>query len=98
MNYRRTSIRSPFVNRRTLGLNQRGVRLDPVTEQQLIQMPHTGDIAYDLVGDPAIAKQSEVKLLTREQMLAPVMTENLNEVGESKELINRTVKSRIVDL
>jgi hypothetical protein len=87
-----------FFRRKVLGITTRGITQDPQTGQSVQFAKHSGDIIYDLVGDDAIAKQSEYRTLSRELILNPVLKENLNEVGENKHIIERTQKSRQVRL
>ena len=87
-----------FFRRIILGLKARGCRQDPVTGQSVQFAKHSGDIAYDLVGDTAIAKKSEFIELTRERILNPNTSKNLNKVGQDKNIIKRTAKKRYVKL
>ena len=87
-----------FFDRRILGIKRRGVRLDPQTRQNVQVMPHSGDIAYDLSGNAAVANKSEYITPSRERTLAPVLGENLNEIGQNQQIIKRTQKGRVIEL
>lgn len=87
-----------FFDRRILGLRHRGCRIDPQTRQSVVFAKHSGDIAYDLIGATSISKKSEYRDLNRERLMAPVLNEDLNEVGQNKRLIKRTQKRRYVNL
>ena len=91
-------MKKEFFDRRIFGISTRGCRLDPQTRQSVQFMPHSGDIAYDLRGDSAISNKSEYRTPTRERFLAPVLKENLNEVGQNKHIIKRTQKGRVIKL
>ena len=61
-------------------------------------MPHSGDIVYPLKGSDAIAKKSEFIVPSRERTLNPNLEPNLNEIGQNKNIIKRTAKSRYIKL
>ena len=87
-----------FFDRKVLGIKARGCRIDTQTRQSVVFAKHSGDIVYPLKGSDTIAKKSEFKKLSRERTLNPVLEPNLNEVGENKNIIKRTTKSRYVRL
>lgn len=87
-----------FFDRLILGRKHRGCRIDPQTRQIIVTAKHTGDIVYPLKNGTVITKKSEFRDLTREKILNPVLEPNLNEVGENKNIIKRTAKSRYVKL
>ena len=87
-----------FFERRVLGRKYRGCRIDPQTRQSVVTAKHTGDIVYPLKGSDAIAKKSEFRDLTRERTLNPCLEPTLNEIGQNKNIIKRTPKSRYVRL
>ena len=87
-----------FFDRKVLGIKARGCRVDPQTRQSVVTAKHTGDIVYPLKGSDTIAKKSEFKKLSRERTLNPVLEPNINEVGQNKNIIKRTAKSRYVKL
>ena len=87
-----------FFDRIILGRKWRGCRVDPQTRQSVVTAKHTGDIVYPLKGSDTIAKKSEYRNLSRERTLNPVLEPNLNEVGQNKNIIKRTPKSRYVKL
>ena len=87
-----------FFNRRVLGRKNRGCRIDPQTRQTVQFAKHSGDIMYLLKGSNTIAKKSEYITPSRERTLNPCLEPNLNEVGQNKNIIKRTAKSRYVKL
>ncbi len=87
-----------FFDRRILGRKHRGVRIDPQTRQTVQFAKHSGDIVYPLKGSDTIAKKSEFRDLTRERTLNPCLEPTLNEIGQNKNIIKRTAKSRYVKL
>ena len=86
------------MNRRIFGVKNYGCGIDPQTQQSVVTAKHTGDIVYPLIGDTAISKKSEYRTPSRERMLNPSVGVNFNEVGEDKNIIKRTQKSRYVGL
>jgi len=87
-----------FFDRLIFGRKRRGCRVDPQTRQTVVTAKHTGDIVYPLKGSDAIAKKSGYRIPTRERVLNPCLEPNLNEVGQNKNIIKRTAKSRYVRL
>ena len=87
-----------FFDRVVLGTKQRGCRVDPITRQSVVFAKHIGDIEYDLIGDDSIAKKSEFIVPTRELILNPQSGENLNEIGQNKDIIKRVSAKRHVNL
>ena len=87
-----------FFDRRILGRRLRGCRIDPQTRQSVQFMPHSGDIAYKLSGPTALSKKSEYRGLTRERLTAPILDQELNEVGQNERLVKRTQKGRVITL
>ena len=87
-----------FFDRIIIGKKGRGCRVDPITRQTIQFMPHSGDVEYDLVGDDAVSKKSEFVVPTREIILNPKSGENLNGVGQNKDIIERTADKRHVKL
>jgi len=84
--------------RRILGIKNRGVRIDTQTGQSVQTAKHTGDIEYDLIGDTSISNKSEYITPTRERILNPNLSVNLNEIGENENLIKRVPKRRYMRL
>lgn len=87
-----------FFDRRIFGRKARGVRLEPTTRQNVVFAKHSGDVAFILRGNDAVAKESELKVLNRQEMLCPVKEPNLNVVGENKTIIKRKEKGLVVKL
>lgn len=86
------------MNRRILGLKNRGCFIDPQTQQSVVTAKHTGDIVISLIGNTSISNKSEYRLPSRERILNPTQHINLNEVGEDNHIIKRVPNSRYVRL
>jgi len=86
------------LERRYLGLKNRGCLIDPITRQSVVTAKHTGDIVYPLQGPTSISNKSEYITPSRERTLNPTQHLNLNEVGENKNIFKRVPDSRYVRL
>lgn len=57
-------------------------------------MKHSGDVVYEVSGDNAISKKTEIITPSRERILNPNVDPNLNEVGQNKNIFKRVQKRK----